>query len=114
MAGTKTFSGDWRESAPAPKAIIAAAVAAMLAGAATLAGGETVPSKTPIVLGGSPAATFSERFSAGFAGADCAPKSWPYIAAECLRMPDGSRARPVRIIAVDREMSGGRMLRPVM
>jgi hypothetical protein len=46
-------------------------------------------------------ATFAERFSAVPAGSACSAKSWPYFDPACLRMPDGSHARPVRIIVID-------------
>jgi hypothetical protein len=77
--------------------LVAAAV--LLGGAAGLAAGQTPIPGEPAGLS---VADFSERFVFRAVAADCVAGGWPYLATECLRMPDGSRAPPVRIIAIDR------------
>ena len=77
--------------------------AGILAGAASLAGGQTLTPRGSDA--DARAASFAERFFPQAAEADCAIRNWPYLEAECLRMPDGSRARAVRMIAVDRQIA---------
>lgn len=87
-----------------PRIRIVVAAAAMLAGAITLAGGETAPARSAGLKADVTVASFSERwFDAGAMASDCSARSWPYLGADCLRMPDGSRTRPVRVIAIDRQ-----------
>ena len=113
MAGTRalfdvrsTFAGTL------PRAGVVVMAAAMLAGAATLATSQTLIPRGPGTIADPPAATFAERFFVGPVQSDCTAESWPYFAAHCLRMPDGSRARPVRTIAIDRQ-SSDRIARPL-
>jgi hypothetical protein len=86
--------------AAAPRPAIFIAAAAMFAGAATLAGGETLTPAAAVTAVPDDAASFTDRFS-GDRQAACAARSWPYLGSDCLRMPDGTPARPVRVIAVD-------------
>jgi hypothetical protein len=88
-------------------------MAAAIVALAVLFGSAMLLSGTGTSQAGAPAATFAERFFVGPAPSDCSAESWPYFAAHCLRMPDGSRVRPVRTIAIDRQSSDrvGRPLR---
>ena len=80
-----------------------AKMAAMAAvGAASLLGTAILLSGVDSSLAEAPGATFSERFSLVSKPSHCPSDGWPYFKAECLRMPDGSRARPVRVIRIDR------------
>jgi hypothetical protein len=76
-------------------AIMAVTGAGLLGAAILLSGVDSSRAEAP-------GATFSERFSLVSKPSDCPSDGWPYFKAECLRMPDGSRARPVRVIGIDR------------
>jgi len=78
--------------------------------AALVLGGGVLLAAAGTSQAGPAAATFPERFSAAALGPDCSARSWPYLAPECLRMPDGSLAAPVRVIAIDRLASSGRVV----
>jgi len=105
MAGAVFPRARERFVGAAPNVGMAIAVAAILAAAASLAGGQTLaPSGAPRAAVEASAASFAERFNPGPPAPDCGGRNWPYIAAECLRGPDGSPVRPVRIIAIDRQI----------
>ena len=101
MAGSRALLRIWYGLADALPKVRILMAAAILAGAATLATGQPLKPRGPVNTAASPAASFSERFVVEAPKPDCSTRSWPYLTAECLRMPDGSRPRPVRIIAVD-------------
>ena len=104
MAGWKTGIVALRGIlAATPKSVVMAAAAAMFAGAATIAGGDTLAPRATNLVAGAPSASFAERFSGRRNATDCAARNWPYLGVDCLRMVDGSQARAVRIIAVDRQ-----------
>jgi len=84
-------------------AITAVCGASLLGAAILLSGADSSFAEAP-------GATFSERFSFVSQPADCPTDGWPYFKAECLRMPDGSRARPVRVISIDRPALTGVVL----
>jgi hypothetical protein len=84
------------------------AAAAMFAGAATIAGGNTLAPRDANAGAGAGPATFAERFAVRVEAADCATRNWPYLGADCLRMPDGSRASVVRVIAIDHRTPAAR------
>jgi hypothetical protein len=100
----KTESG--RQIYAGPIATKAAALAAT--SAVVLLGGAILLSGSGKSMADAPA-HFSDRFSFATLKRDCPTSGWPYFKAECLRMADGSHARPVRIIAIDRPVTDGRM-----
>ncbi|MPZ58680.1 MAG: hypothetical protein GEU91_19755 [Rhizobiales bacterium] len=103
MAGARAVSTSlYKFTAAEPRTLAAIAVATMIAGAAAVVGGEASAPDARSAFAAQPA-TFSERFALGPVGSDCSSKGWPYFAAECLREPNGSRARPARIIVIDRQ-----------
>jgi hypothetical protein len=98
FGGIKIEGGRRICGAPKPTAIAAALVATSTV---VLLGGAILLSGSGKSLADAPA-NFSERFSFATQSQVCPTSGWPYFKAECLRMADGSRARAVRIIAIDR------------
>jgi hypothetical protein len=98
FGGIKIEGGRRLQSAPKPgtraAALAATGMIVILGGAILLSGADKSMAEAP--------ASFSERFSFATPERACPTNGWPYIKAECLRMADGSRARSVRIIAIDR------------
>lgn len=76
------------------KILLGAVAAASIAGSMTVfAGAHGI---------GGPPATFADRFAMTASAADCSGPGWPYFAPGCLRHADGSPARAVRVISLDR------------
>ena len=108
------MSGTIRNGRPfyaAPRPVtVSAAVAAV--GALLLLGGTFLLSDagTSPADASAPGATFAERFTGEMPSFDCANSAWPYFKPQCLRMADGSRARQVRVISIDRIAPGERVM----
>jgi hypothetical protein len=77
----------------APKLALALGAAAIVASSMTVFAGARDLAK-PV--------TFAERFVVPAAAPDCSLQNWPYIDSRCLRRQDGTPARSIRVIAVDR------------
>ena len=87
---------------------LAARIAAVMAvGGASLLGAAILLSGVDSSLAEAPGATFAERFVLVSEPSRCPSDGWPYFKAECLRLPDGSRAQPVRVISIDRPALAG-------
>jgi hypothetical protein len=106
MAGTAEYFGlRGTASALAARIVVAVACAGMFGAAAALGSGGATAS-IGATAAGAKAASFADRFAAFSARPDCAGGTWPYFEPGCLRRRDGSALRPVRVIAIDRQISG--------
>jgi hypothetical protein len=104
MAGTAEFFGvRGTASALAARIVLAVACAGMVGAAAALGSGGATAGIGQTAAG---AASFADRFAAAAARPDCAGGTWPYFEAGCLRRRDGTGLRPVRLIAIDRQIPG--------
>jgi hypothetical protein len=97
MNSTRDFrltKGAWLR-----RVALAIVAAGLFGGAAAVAGsGIGAPAS------GIQAASFADRFAASLP--DCS-KGWPYFEPQCLRGPDASPMRPVRVIPIDRQIGSG-------
>ena len=106
MAGTAEFLGIRGTASAIAARIVLAVVCAGIIGAAAALGTGGATASVAETVAGAKAASFADRFAAFSARADCAGGTWPYFESGCLRRRDGSGLRPVRVIAIDRQISG--------